>query len=203
MIIHGTYLINSQEKRSRETLNLWNKTSIYRVVFSFHQTHLFYCYTFGWVITYQQTRCSQGCSMTPPSLTDLLINSSFVKISSKHYLTQTVRARELEFWENDHPPPCVTWCMSGIPCHASHVTCHLSHFTFFSFFLFFKWWSLLVEGLLSTGLTPSSFKSYYMTLFKMAFFDAVNAVEVTSIACSFSPKMINSVLPSRCVCPNY
>ena len=38
-------------------------------------------------------------------------------------------------------------------CHVSHVTCHI----FFFFFLRTKWSSLSVEGLLSTGLTPSSF----------------------------------------------
>ena len=45
-------------------------------------------------------------------------------------------------------------------CHVSRVTCHVSHFflfifLFFIFFLNFflaKWWSLSVEGLLSTGL---------------------------------------------------
>ena len=44
--------------------------------------------------------------------------------------------------------------MSHVTCHMSHVTCHMS-----LFFLFFwtKKWSLLVEGLLLTGPTPSSF----------------------------------------------
>ena len=32
-------------------------------------------------------------------------------------------------------------------CHVSHVTCHMSKR---------NWWSLLVEGLLSAGPTPSS-----------------------------------------------
>ena len=47
--------------------------------------------------------------------------------------------------------------VSRVTCHVSHVTCHMSHFL--SFFLFFrtKWWSLSLEGLLSTGPTPSSF----------------------------------------------
>ena len=38
-------------------------------------------------------------------------------------------------------------------CHVSHVTCHISQF----FFFLTKRWSLSVEGLLSTGPTPSSF----------------------------------------------
>ena len=52
--------------------------------------------------------------------------------------------------------------MSRVTCHMSHATCHLSciqcpmsHF-FLSFFSS-KWWSQLVEGLLLTGPTPSSF----------------------------------------------
>ena len=55
--------------------------------------------------------------------------------------------------------------MSHIMCHVSHVTCHLSHVTlFYSSFLFrTKWWSLLVEGLLSTGPTPSSLKSFQLS----------------------------------------
>ena len=40
----------------------------------------------------------------------------------------------------------------------SLVSCHLSHVTFLSFFGT-KWWSLLVESLLSTGPTPSSIKN--------------------------------------------
>ena len=59
--------------------------------------------------------------------------------------------------------------VSHVLCHVSHVTCHVSHVTchmprvtchvshLFLFFFLTKWWSLLVEGLLSTGLTPSSF----------------------------------------------
>ena len=47
---------------------------------------------------------------------------------------------------------CVTYHLSCVTCHVSHVT---HHFSFFSFF-WTKWWSLSVEGLLSTGPTPSS-----------------------------------------------
>ena len=41
------------------------------------------------------------------------------EISSRHCPSQTIRAGELKFWENVHPPPCVT-------CHASYVMCHVS-----------------------------------------------------------------------------
>jgi hypothetical protein len=47
--------------------------------------------------------------------------------------------------------------VSRVTCHVSHVTCHVSHVIFFPSFFRTKWWSLSVEGLLSTGPTPSSF----------------------------------------------
>ena len=51
------------------------------------------------------------------------IESWFAKISSRQCPSQTERAGELKFWENVHPPPCVT-------CHISHVRCHMSEFIF-------------------------------------------------------------------------
>ena len=52
-------------------------------------------------------------------------------------------------------------CSPPQRCHVSHVTCHVSHVTchgsrFFLLLFWTKWWSLSVEGLLSTGPTPSS-----------------------------------------------
>ena len=92
---------------------------------------------------------------------------------------KTVRSRELQFWDNVHHPPCVTCHVSHVTCHMSHVTCHVSRVTtchlsrvrchmshvFFSSYFFFriKWWSLSVEGLLSTGPTPSSFRCYTLS----------------------------------------
>ena len=56
---------------------------------------------------------------------------------------------------------CVTCHVSRVTCHVSHVTCHVSRVTCFFFcFFWIKWSSLSVEGLLSTGPTPSSFISY-------------------------------------------
>ena len=43
-----------------------------------------------------------------------LTESSFVKISSKHHLSQTIRARDLTFWKNVH--------ISIVTFHISHVT---------------------------------------------------------------------------------
>ena len=87
--------------------------------------------------------------------------------SSKQHNSQTIRARELKFLENVHPP---TMCqMLHVMCHVSQVTYHVSHVTsqvthfkchfFFFFLLLFsltRWWSQSVEGLLSMGLTPAS-----------------------------------------------
>ena len=53
--------------------------------------------------------------------------------SSRHHKSQTVRAKNLTFWEYVHPPPCVTCQMSGTRCQVSGVTCHVSDITFFFF----------------------------------------------------------------------
>ena len=100
-----------------------------------------------------------------------------LQISSKHCQTQSGRARELKFWENVHPTLCVM-------CHVSCVTCYLLRVTYQSTFFkpffynkkeediffpslknFTKWWSWLMEGLLSTGPTPSSLNIYIYFIF--------------------------------------
>ena len=56
---------------------------------------------------------------TPLSFIDffyLLSHWSFVEISSEHFNSQNLKARELKFWEKVHLPPQVT-------CHMSHVIC--------------------------------------------------------------------------------
>ena len=65
----------------------------------------------------------------------------FVKISSKYLHSQTIRAKELKFLEKVHQPLPVTY-------HVSCVTCHMSHVT-----LFFWQLSKVVIG----GSTGSSF----------------------------------------------
>ena len=44
-----------------------------------------------------------------------------------HHNSLNVRARELKFWENDQPTPCVTCHVSCVTCHVSNVTYHLPH----------------------------------------------------------------------------
>ena len=47
-----------------------------------------------------------------------------VEIYSKHYQSQTERARELKFSKNIHPTLCVM-------CHVSRVTCHIFYILFY------------------------------------------------------------------------
>ena len=54
-----------------------------------------------------------------------LSNSSFVKISLKHCLSQTMRSREMNFWENVHHVSFVTYHVAHVTCHISCVTCHI------------------------------------------------------------------------------
>ena len=69
-----------------------------------------------------------------------------MKIYSKHGLSQTVRARELTFWRNVHPPPCVTYQVSHVMYQVSRVRCHvsgvLSQVSRFSSSIFSLFWSV-------------------------------------------------------------
>ena len=86
---------------------------------------------------------------TPPSPIKWVGQQSFSSRSSKHHNYQSVKARQLTFWDNIHSHQL--W---HVRCHVSCVT--LFVLLFFSFFCS-KWWGLLVECLLSMGHTPSSF----------------------------------------------
>ena len=61
------------------------------------------------------------------SVIDSLNRSWFVKISSRHFNTQAIRARDPEFWHNVHHLLFVTWHMSYVMCLMSCVTCHVLH----------------------------------------------------------------------------
>ena len=71
--------------------------------------------------------------------------------------SRTRRARELKFWVNVQPPQHFTCHMLHVMCHVSCAMFHMSYVTFFGGWGGTKWWSLSVEGLLTTGHTPSSF----------------------------------------------
>ena len=71
-----------------------------------------------------------------------LVFLSFVKIYSRHCLSQTVSSRELKLLKNVHPPPHATCHMSCVIYHVSCVTCHIlrvlgpaSHVFFFNLLL--------------------------------------------------------------------
>ena len=55
---------------------------------------------------------------------------SFSSKASKYHKLQTVRSRELKFWENVHPLKLVTCHISHVTCHVSHFMCHVSHVTY-------------------------------------------------------------------------
>ena len=69
----------------------------------------------------------------------------------KNHNSKTVFARELKFWENVHPTPCVICHMSPVTCHLPCVTCHM----WYSICLFFylkkmqsdgvRWWRVCYQ----------------------------------------------------------
>ena len=97
----------------------------------------------------------------------------------------------------------VTCHLSPVTCHLSPVNCHLSHVNFFLHYYkkkwhykkyWSKWWSLLVEGLLSTGPTPSSLflfnskypKSWWSPICSIIFFPPQLLV-LTAFHCTTAP----------------
>ena len=91
-------------------------------------------------------------------------------------LSQTVRAKDLQFSQIIHYTLCVHCHMSGVTYQVSHVRCHMSlvmcHVTYVMchvlcvicniYFFSSKWLSWLDEALLSTGPTPSSFSKFFL-----------------------------------------
>ena len=76
--------------------------------------------------------------------------SAFSSKSSRYHKSQTIRARELKFSENVHPPQHVIYHVSRVKCHVSRVTCHMScvtcHMSYFFFFFFFDEVVKLIGG---------------------------------------------------------
>ena len=77
---------------------------------------------------------SSAVLQTPLLLTDSFILLSLSSKPSKHSYTQTVRATELIFWDNVHPPPFVTRQVSGVRCQVSGVSCQVSGVTCIFFY---------------------------------------------------------------------
>ena len=99
---------------------------------------------------------AEAVLQTPLSLIDSFTQSGILfSKSSKYHKSQTIKARELKFWENVHPWQHVTFHVSHVTCHMLHVTCHLSHVTcpvshvtFFSFYGqsgYAFWWSVCYQ----------------------------------------------------------
>ena len=60
-------------------------------------------------------------------LIDSVSQYSFLKISSKHLPSQTLRARELTFSEKVHLPSPVMCHAKQVMCQIWRVTCQMSH----------------------------------------------------------------------------
>ena len=73
--------------------------------------------------------CSRA-SFTNTIVIHLFIRSWFEKMSSRHLHSQTIRARDRNFWHNIHQPLCVMWHMSSVTYHMSGVSCHMSGVTY-------------------------------------------------------------------------
>ena len=90
----------------------------------------------GEVRPFGPTPAGSRCCFTNSLVTYWFTDSSFSSQSLWHHKSQTVRARELTFWETVHPPPSVTRHMSCVTYQVSIVKCQVS-----GVFFFIKWWS--------------------------------------------------------------
>ena len=104
------------------------------------------------IMLYDQKLYDWAVLKTPLSQVNWLMN--WVTLSSKpskHHYNQTVRARELTFWENVHPPLFVTCQMSIVRCHISCVMCLVSgvRCVMFCFFcrqsIWSSWWRVFYQ----------------------------------------------------------
>ena len=80
-------------------------------------------------LTFNRPGVAGKALQTPLSLIDWLIHSFRGPFSSKfstYHYPQTVRAKEMKFWENVHTTPSVTCDVSQFICHMSHIRCHMS-----------------------------------------------------------------------------
>ena len=71
-----------------------------------------------------------------------LLSDSFVKLSSKHIHYQTVRARNLQFWDNVHHPPCVRCQISGVRSLLTWVMFHVALISFLHIFTESALWQI-------------------------------------------------------------
>ena len=96
----------------------------------------FYLFSWNCEISYiWQTRCCWG--LFYKHLHHWFIDSLIHQLSNPFVqnLQDTVRAGELKFWENVHPPQSVTCHMLRVMCQLSRVRCHMSHIIILFFYL--------------------------------------------------------------------
>ena len=123
---------------------------------------------------------------TPLWLFQWVAESSISSQSSKHWLSQTISARELRFWKkvNPHHLSYVTCHMSHVTCHMSYVTCTMSpcQYIFFSFFfgqncgarqrsVCYQWGRLV---LVSLGLPSSRAEGINIVMPRVSLFTCIN-----------------------------
>ena len=126
----------------------------------YHHTLPLYATTalYSALYNYLTDPVSQGCSINTFVIHSFIhyFKSSFSSKSSRQCLSQTVRAGELDFWENVHPPPCVTCHEPHVKCHVSCVRCHMSGVTCHvsgvkcNYYIYIFFWKV-VECVLSMG----------------------------------------------------
>ena len=107
-------------------VNFFYKTKWW-VIYNFKKHQRFYCLKNIYI--FNKPGVDRAVLQTPFSLIHSLSNWAFPSKPSKHHYTQTVRARKRKFWENIHPPLCVTCQVSGVTCQVSHVRFHMSGVT--------------------------------------------------------------------------
>ena len=97
------------------------------------------------------------CQQTP---TDWFIHSFRDPFPPNLQNTITPKPLELETWHNVHHQPCLKCHMSCVrlqmSCFKCQLPCVMCPVSCVTFFFLTKWWSYLVEGLLSKGPTQSS-----------------------------------------------
>ena len=86
-----------------------------------------FCYQRGLPRLVNRPAVAGALLQTASSLIDFkwLTEWSFSSQSSRYHKSLTLRARELDFLENVHPPQYATCHLSLVTCHVSHARCHM------------------------------------------------------------------------------
>ena len=93
-----------------------------------------YLYVYTDKIIINRTGVAGAVLQTTASLTDWTSHLTFSSQSSKHHISQAIRARNLKFLHKAHYLSHVINHMSHVTCYLSGVTCHMSYKNIFSSF---------------------------------------------------------------------